>query len=155
MLDFLYYCTDPFSESNVLECDPETKRWNLDALQAQNPPDRSAICQELIDILVDAHKGAGGTTDGQSSTSSSSSQILSAPLEELLNTVVVDSLKPCVLWAMQYGPLAPVTSTNNAATVDGDVVLVNDQVELQDDGKLYPIVHSFLIYRCSTVRFCF
>ena len=58
------------------------------------------VCVELIQILVDAKEDT--------------------PLyEEIMDTVVTDKLKPCVLWATLYGPLNE-DNMNGAATNDDD-----------------------------------
>jgi hypothetical protein len=53
-LDSIYYCEDPSSSTNLIPCDETTLQWQLDALNADQNPDDSQVCQELITILVQA-----------------------------------------------------------------------------------------------------
>jgi hypothetical protein len=102
--DDLYFCEDPSDETNKLECDEETNRWNIDLLEPEQNVDDSQVCVELTEILVDARGDV--------------------PLyQEIMDTVVTDKLKPCVLWATLYGPLSPDDNTNK----DDDSTTVPEQ----------------------------
>ena len=85
----LYFCDDPEgSSSNVLECDEDTLRWKLEMLDPWQPVDESQVCAELMEILVEARADSKERFD------------------ELVETLVSDALKPCVLWHLRYGELA-------------------------------------------------
>jgi hypothetical protein len=82
----LYFCDDPTDQAYVLECDEDTGRWNLELLDPEENVDDSDACDELIQILREARDDV--------------------PLyQEIMDNVVTDRLKPCVLWATLYGPL--------------------------------------------------
>ncbi|VEU35441.1 unnamed protein product [Pseudo-nitzschia multistriata] len=100
----LYHCNDPTNEENKLACDFGTHRWDLDALDPKAPPDDSGLCSELVDILVRA-KEQEQAAAGQLSSQQQTLQADILVWETIMETSVVDSLEPCVLWAMTYGRL--------------------------------------------------
>jgi Tfp pilus assembly protein FimV len=106
--DDLYFCEDPSDETNVLECDEETNRWNTDLLEPEQNIDESQVCVELTEILVDARGDV--------------------PLyQEIMDTVVTDKLKPCILWATLYGPLSPDDNMKEEEEEEGDSTTVPEQ----------------------------
>jgi hypothetical protein len=106
--DLLYSCDDPNDPTNLIPCDSETSLWQLDALNPDASPDDSQVCQELIQILKEAQQQDNDEQEEQEDSGNTSL------LDEILSTVVVDGLEPCVLWAMQYGDLQqPLKEDNN------------------------------------------
>jgi hypothetical protein len=98
ILQDLYSCDDPNDPNNLISCDVDTMLWDLDALRPDQSPDTSQVCIELVQILVDAQQDQDEST--------------TIMFDEILSTVVVDALEPCVLWAMEYGALSQ-TDYNN------------------------------------------
>jgi hypothetical protein len=99
-LQDLYSCDDPNDPTNLISCNVDTSLWDLDALQPDQSPDTSQVCIELIQILVDAQSQEQDqdTNDGDDNNGLTT-------FNEILSSVVVDALEPCVLWAMEYGDL--------------------------------------------------
>jgi len=129
--DDLYHCYDPTNEENIIPCDGNTHRWKLEAFDPNLRADDSDLCREIVDVLVRAKQqdeqeqqfAASGTTNNKNGNL----QAGISTWESVMDSSVVDSLEPCVLWAMTYGSLAkwapPVVSTSG-----------QQQLELEEDS---------------------
>mmetsp|Transcript_18742 Transcript_18742/g.43198 ORF Transcript_18742/g.43198 Transcript_18742/m.43198 type:complete len:417 (-) Transcript_18742:35-1285(-) len=109
--DDLYHCEDPLDPNNQLPCDPETSRWKLEELNPSVSPDDSGLCRELVAILaLSRQKHQEEQQQQQQQQQQQNGQLPSGhsdigTWEATMSGTAVDSLEPCILWAMTYGPL--------------------------------------------------
>jgi len=102
--DDLYHCEDPYSNQNLIRCDPATFLWDVGDLNPVVRPDNSLLCTEIVKILVRARE-EDGLEPGQPQEKETEKEV--QLWETIMETSVVDQMEPCILWAMSYGPLTP------------------------------------------------
>jgi hypothetical protein len=129
-LQDLYSCDDPNDPNNLIPCDVDTSLWDLDSLRADQSPDTSQVCIELIQILVDA----AAAQQQQQGDADNENDAGSTMFDEILSTVVIDALEPCVLWAMEYGELRQ--DGNGDENSDSQNNSSNQQQDGQDDAAV-------------------
>jgi hypothetical protein len=131
-IDGLYSCDDPNDPNNLIPCDVDTLLWDLDALQPGSSPDTSQVCFELIQILGDAQQQQqqNDATDDNEEDDTNDDSMMTL-FDDILSSVVVDALEPCVLWAMEYGDLRQDDDNKDSASgQQGD-----QDDEVMDGGK--------------------
>ncbi len=142
--DDLYHCKDPYSNQNLIRCDPMTFLWDIGDLNPVVKPDDSLLCTEIVKILVRAREEEG-LEPGQPQEKETEHEV--KLWETIMETSVVDQLEPCVLWAMSYGPLTPWASSmgfdedrykeNEVTSTFGDneeYIDVNEHMESDENG---------------------
>ena len=115
--DDLFHCADPTNTGNLIPCNPNTFRWNLNTLKPNYQPDESPLCQEVVGILVRARE-----QEAPSKPVKQTEEDVQL-WESIMEASVVDELEPCILWSMSFGQLAPWASSFG---MDSEHVEIND-----------------------------